>query len=133
MTERKKTRAGKKARKALLGLAALVLCAVFLLFYYSSKPDGKYFYPYSGSAYLLVENGHVHLLIEESKYYWGEYSKSGDRWIITDGQSGKQSILKPTLLGIEIIDESKHDINRFAPRRGFAWLFSCWDWLVDHY
>lgn len=108
----------------------LALCGLTSFSGCTLSPGGSYYDKYVGSvdpAYWVFRNGNVYWRLKETPdELAGYYSKQGRVWILHAGPSNRRVILKPKLLGIRMIStpDSQSYMNRYLPRRGFAWLNS---------
>jgi hypothetical protein len=102
-----------------LAITIAILCS-----YFSSTPNGVYFDPQIGAVgggYWTFAAGQVHLKTPGSSEFIDNYSKSNAAWVSNNGKF----VLKPSLLGIEVIDTTDSKLNRYLPRRGFVWVYEC--------
>jgi hypothetical protein len=72
-----------------------------------------------GGGYWQFRAGEVHLKTTWTSEFIDNYSKSNAVWISNNGKF----VLKPSLLGIEVIDTTDSRLNRYLPRRGFIWTY----------
>jgi hypothetical protein len=107
---------GKRTRRILLGLTALVflvVCATFLL---PLPPYGRFLVPQIGSdadAYLELADGKVSLVVwtgesgrsgDQQRDLIGDYSWDHGQWVLTNRHSGVIAQLHATLVSLEIIE-----------------------------
>jgi hypothetical protein len=107
-----------------LATGFLVITIAILCSYFSSTPKGVYFDPQIGAVgggYWMFEAGQVHLKTAGSSEFIDIYAKSNAAWVSNNGKF----ILKPSLLGIEVVDTTDSSLNRYLPRRGFVWVCEC--------
>lgn len=121
----------RKLRKALLPLVLIVGMGVVALTYlhFASTPSGVYHdpdYGAIGGADYEFKSGQIWLRTQSSYEYVDVYCKSDDQWFSNNGQF----VLRPSVLGIKIIDTSNAVPTRWLYRRQVARFIDSLDWLV---
>lgn len=123
-------------RRVPVALVTVVLagCSVaWFLGHNSFTPSGTYYDKYVGSegpSYWVFRGGKVELhapgtdkdpggiCVEDM----GTYLHTNEGWIMRGGPTDPEIVLKPGLFGIRTICPSRSYLNRYLPRRGFAWI-----------
>jgi hypothetical protein len=112
-------------RSFLLALPALPL---MICLGCASAPTGAYYDKYVGSiepTYWVFKDGDVYWRTRGAPdEFVGPYFKLGNEWVLRSTEENGNVTLRTKLFGIRMISSSKPYLNRYLPRRGFAWLNS---------
>ena len=114
--------------KRIFALTLLVILAAIALFvcYSTTNPEGVYCdkdMANVGPAYWVIKGGNITIITQESTDFITTYSKVGNEWVYDTRGTNGEIILRPSVLGIKMINPLNHSNDIFIPRRYFSWLF----------